>query len=85
MTFFYLLIALSWSATMGWYTIVVIYIISITMSIMMMIGTLLQDPFGDTIVDLPLDKYCEAVEHQVFAIAMRSFSDYDIGVGPNDV
>ena len=54
------------------------------MSIMMMIGTMLQDPFCHTIVDLPLDKYCEKIEHQIFAVAKRSFSEYKLSVGLRD-
>ena len=54
------------------------------MSIMMMIGTMLQDPFCHTIVDLPLDKYCEKIEYQIFAVAMRSFIEYDLCFGPDD-
>ena len=31
-------------------------------------GTALEDPFGDDITDLPMDKFCHAIEVQVEAI-----------------
>lgn len=82
MFIFYILIAFSWSGTsMGWLTPIAIYAIAIPMTIMINLGTMLQDPFGDDIVDLPLEKYCKKIEHEVHAVALRSFNDYNLVTG----
>ena len=45
------------------------------------LGTCLEDPFGDDITDLPLDKFCQAVEMQVAAVFNDTFPSNTSYVG----
>ena len=80
---FYFLIAFTWSETLVWHTPIIIFIVATPMSIMKNLGTMLQDPFGDDTVDLPLEIYCQKIEHQIHAVAVRSFNYYDLSTGPD--
>ena len=80
---FYILIAFTWSDTLLWYTPLIIFIIATPLSIMKNLGTMLQDPFGDDAIALPLEIYCQKIEHQIHAVAVRSFNYYDLSTGPD--
>ena len=45
------------------------------------LGTCLEDPFGDDITDLPLDKFCQAIEMQIAAVFNDTFPSNTSYVG----
>ena len=53
---------------MKWYTPVIITVMSFVVHLIITIGSALEDPFGDDVTDLPMEKFCYAIEVQVEAI-----------------
>jgi len=82
---FFLIATLAWAPSIGWYTPIVNGMIYILFRTFMSIGDSLEDPFGLDILDLPLDKYCAAIEKEINAVnSRRTLAPFDIGVGPTD-
>lgn len=83
---FFLIATLAWAPSIGWYTPIVNGMIYVLFRTFISIGDSLEDPFGDDIIDLPLSKYCAAIEKQINAVrSRRKGAPFDIGVGPTDI
>ena len=68
---------------MGWYTPLIVGMISMIIVMLTKVGEYLEDPFGTDLSDLPLQKYCKVIELQVRAIQNRQkVIAYDLAVGP---
>jgi len=81
---FFLMASLAWAPSMGWYSPVLIGGTYMIINMLLTIGDCMEDPFGDDISDLPLQKFCKAIETQICAISDRKrLIQYDLGVGPN--
>eukprot|EP00585_Thalassiosira_rotula_P010258 CAMPEP_0196143088 /NCGR_PEP_ID=MMETSP0910-20130528/12608_1 /TAXON_ID=49265 /ORGANISM="Thalassiosira rotula, Strain GSO102" /LENGTH=501 /DNA_ID=CAMNT_0041404481 /DNA_START=188 /DNA_END=1693 /DNA_ORIENTATION=+ len=72
-TIFFLIATIAWAPTLGWYTPIVIAVLRFTVKLIIVIGSELEDPFGDDVTDLPMQKFCEAIETQIEAIFEDAF------------
>eukprot|EP00580_Thalassiosira_gravida_P016481 CAMPEP_0201676062 /NCGR_PEP_ID=MMETSP0494-20130426/40989_1 /ASSEMBLY_ACC=CAM_ASM_000839 /TAXON_ID=420259 /ORGANISM="Thalassiosira gravida, Strain GMp14c1" /LENGTH=564 /DNA_ID=CAMNT_0048158683 /DNA_START=28 /DNA_END=1722 /DNA_ORIENTATION=- len=70
---FFLIATLAWAPTLGWYTPIIIGVLRFTVKLIIVIGSELEDPFGDDVTDLPMHKFCEAIETQIEAIFRDAF------------
>jgi len=65
-----------WSATLQWYTPVLMGLLHLVVRCITELGSALEDPFGNDITDLPMDKFCKAIEMQVAAVFNDTFQVY---------
>jgi hypothetical protein len=81
---YFLITTLSWAASLQWYTPVLMGMLHLVVRCITELGTCLEDPFGNDITDLPLDKFCKAIEVQIAAVYNDTFPDNCVrGIWPN--
>ncbi|KAK1733329.1 bestrophin family protein [Skeletonema marinoi] len=71
---FFLLASAVWSTAIGWMTPIVVFLASMIIMFLIVMGTKLVDPFGSDKVDIPLECFCATIEAQVHAIDQRGKS-----------
>jgi len=71
---FFLLASVVWSAAIGWMTPIVVFLASMIIMFLIVMGTKLVDPFGTDKVDIPMGRFCATIEAQVQAIDQRSIA-----------
>jgi len=76
---FFLIATLAWAPTLGWYTPIVIGVLRFTVKLIIVIGSEMEDPFGDDVTDLPMLKFCLAIETQIEAIFNDAFPANSLG------
>ena len=69
---FFLLASVVWSAAIGWMTPIVVFLASIIIMFLILMGTKLVDPFGLDKVDIPMECFCATIEAQMQAIDQRT-------------
>ena len=69
---FFLLASVVWSTAIGWMTPIVVFLASMIIMFIIVMGTNLVDPFGTDKVDIPMERFCTTIEAQVQAIDERS-------------
>jgi putative membrane protein len=60
-----------WSLKMSWVVVPMTVMVAFVAIFLIIFGSKLVDPFGDDIVDIPLERFCETIEIQVNAISDR--------------
>ena len=75
---FFLLASVVWSAAIGWMTPIVVFLASIIIMFLILMGSKLVDPFGLDKVDIPMECFCATIEAQMQAIDQRSKSVIEI-------
>jgi len=78
-TIFFLIATLAWTPTLGWYTPIVIGVLRFIVKLIIIIGSEMEDPFGDNVIDLPMQKFCLAIENQIEAIFNDAFPANSLG------
>jgi hypothetical protein len=71
---FFLLASVVWSMAIGWMTPIVIFLASMIIMFLIVMGTKLVDPFGLDKVDIPMECFCATIEAQMQAIDQRTRS-----------
>eukprot|EP00985_Skeletonema_marinoi_P010425 scaffold4899_cov98-Skeletonema_marinoi.AAC.8 len=64
---YFVVTTLSWAIKLQWYTPILMSLLHLVVRCITELGTCLEDPFGNDITDLPLDKFCRAIEAQIAA------------------
>jgi ion channel-forming bestrophin family protein len=64
---YFVVTTLSWAVKLQWYTPILMSLLHLVVRCITELGTCLEDPFGNDITDLPLDKFCQAIEAQIAA------------------
>lgn len=59
---YFIMMTLVWSATLQWYTPVLMGLLHLVVRCITELGSALEDPFGNDITDLPMDKFCKALK-----------------------
>eukprot|EP00984_Skeletonema_dohrnii_P020107 scaffold9720_cov122-Skeletonema_dohrnii-CCMP3373.AAC.3 len=75
---FFLLASVVWSAAIGWMTPIVVFLASMIIMFLIVMGTKLVDPFGYDKVDIPMECFCATIESQMQAIDQRGKSIIDV-------
>ncbi len=70
---FFVIATLAWTPLLGWYTAAVIGVSNLVVHLIICLGTCLEDPFGEELTDLPLDKFCKSIETQIEAVYKDKF------------
>ena len=70
-TIFFAIAPLAFAPTMGWGTPVLMMLLLIVYRGIIVLGTQLEEPFGLDQSDLPLTKFCQAIELQCLAVLAR--------------
>lgn len=60
-----------WATEMAWVTVPFVLAISFLALSFIMLGSELIDPFGDDVVDIPTDRFCQNIERQINTIFAR--------------
>mmetsp|Transcript_32876 Transcript_32876/g.70993 ORF Transcript_32876/g.70993 Transcript_32876/m.70993 type:complete len:622 (+) Transcript_32876:124-1989(+) len=76
---FFLIATLAWAPTLRWYTPIMIGVLRFAVKLILVIGSELEDPFGDDVTDLPMQKFCLAIETQIEAIFSDVFPANSLG------
>lgn len=61
-----------WSASMSWVAVPMTMSVSSIVLCFIILGTKLLDPFGKDKVDIPIERFCMAIEEQICAIQDRA-------------
>ena len=69
---YFFIAPVAWSVSMGWMLPIVIFLLSFLTLAIINLGTELAEPFGEDLVDLPLETYCRTVEVQILEANNRS-------------
>ena len=77
MRIYFFVASVAWSPNIGWYTPPLLTTVAVIFTMMTHIGTMMEDPFGNDSVDLPMHIYCGAIEMQVQAIKSRRLDKYE--------
>lgn len=72
---FFVTTLVAWTPQLGWYAPVLVGVLTVVVRAIALLGDALEDPFGNNITDLPLDKFCRTVEDQVAAVFHDRFPD----------
>ena len=75
---FFLLASVVWSAAIGWMTPIVVFLASVIIMFLIVMGTKLVDPFGLDKVDIPMECFCATIESQMQAIDQRGKSIIEV-------
>ncbi len=79
---FFLLASVVWSVAMGWMTPIVVFLASMIIMFLIVMGSKLVDPFGLDKVDIPMECFCATIEAQMQAVDQRSKSVITLSSGP---
>ena len=71
---FFVLASVVWSVAVCWMTPIVVFLASMIIMFLIVMGTKLVDPFGLDKVDIPMECFCATIEAQIQAIDQRSKS-----------
>jgi len=63
---------IAWASECRWYNPVLIVSIYTAIKLLIEVGNNMEDPFGKDMLDLPLEKFCSAIERQICAIETRN-------------
>ncbi|KAK1738600.1 bestrophin family protein [Skeletonema marinoi] len=72
---YFVVTTLSWAIKLQWYTPILMSLLHLVVRCITELGTCLEDPFGNDITDLPLDKFCRAIEAQIAAVFTDTFPE----------
>ena len=75
---FFLLASVVWSAAIGWMAPIVVFLASMIIMFLIVMGTKLVDPFGLDKVDIPMECFCATIESQMQAIDQRGKSIIEV-------
>ncbi|KAL7498274.1 hypothetical protein ACHAWT_009229, partial [Skeletonema menzelii] len=70
---YFIVTTLSWAIKLQWYTPILMSLLHLVVRCITELGTCLEDPFGNDITDLPLEKFCQAIEAQIAAVFNDTF------------
>jgi hypothetical protein len=70
---YFIVTTLSWVVLLQWYTPILMSLLHLVVRSITELGNCLEDPFGDDMTDLPLDKFCQAIEMQIAAVFNDTF------------
>merc|ERR1712060_718674 len=80
---YFIVAPFAWADGMGWYLPPMVTVVWLLMMMLSEMGSSLEDPFGTDANDLPLDKYCTAVELQIAAVTARYGPHLDLTLPPS--
>ena len=80
---YFLVAPFAWANSMGWYTPAMVVVVWVLMMGLTEMGSSLEDPFGMDPSDLPLEKYCTAIELQLAAVTKRHTAGVDLALAPS--
>ena len=69
---FFLIASVVWSAAIGWMTPIIVFLASMIIMFLIVMGTKLVDPFGLDLIDIPMEDFCTTIEAQISAIDERA-------------